>query len=75
MIFFILVTSLFGNILTWGNKIHAYCVITEDYFSARAKHNWSKDSNLPDVKGSLSICIARCFATSARGVLPRSDAR
>lgn len=44
-------------------------------FFDKVHRNWSKDPNLPDVKGSLSICIARRFATSARGVLPRSDAK
>ena len=53
-----------------------HSVTNKDYFLDKVHHNWSKDnSNLPDVKGSLSICIARCFATSARGVLPRSDAK
>ena len=56
-------------------KNTASCVIYEDYFLDKVHLNWSKDPNLPDVKGSLSICIARCFATSARGVLPRSEAK
>jgi len=73
MIFIVLATFPSGNILTLGKT--AYCVINEDYFMDKVHHNWSKDLNLPDVKGSLSICIARCFATSARGVLPRSDAK